>query len=154
MQSRGKIVRAKKQGPLKQKTLPSKEEKDIIAASAEFYQGEYPSGRMFYDWEQAKPGLGDEILGLIKTEGEYRRSLQKSIINKDFFERIMGQIFAFIISLAFLFVSASLIREGHPVSGTILGGSSLVSLVTAFIMGRKESSRKNNSDFQDERSVE
>jgi uncharacterized membrane protein len=47
----------------------------------------------------------------------------------------VGQLFGFIIALAFLLVSAWLINGGHEVAGVILGSVDLVALVTVFVYG-------------------
>jgi len=47
--------------------------KHVFASKTEIYKGEYPSGKMFKEYEEAIPGLGEKIFELIKSEAEYRR---------------------------------------------------------------------------------
>ena len=51
-----------------------------------------------------------------------------------------GQIFAFIAVLLGLGGGLWLATQGHPVAGSVFGGGSLISIVSAFIYGRSGAS--------------
>jgi hypothetical protein len=55
---------------------------------------------------------------------------------------------AFIVALAFLGGSLWISHDGYPVVGAMLGGATLVSLVTAFILGK----RAQQKDLEQKRS--
>lgn len=56
-----------------------------------------------------------------------------------------GQWFAFLVALASLGVSAFLIITGQPLSGTILGGTTLAMNVAAFVSSGRRKSAKDAS---------
>lgn len=77
---------------------------------------------------------------MARTEGEHRRIMESKVLDanieamrRQFAEARWGQVFAFIIALAFVFVGAYVIVRGHPWPGTILGGVGLGGIVTTFI---------------------
>jgi len=63
-------------------------------------------------------------------------------------EVFRGQIFAFLITLAFAGAGAYVICSGHPVAGTIFGGVGLGSIVSTFIWGRTRQSPQSSSALE------
>jgi hypothetical protein len=58
----------------------------------------------------------------------------------------MGSIFALIVAGSFLGVAGWLINGGHDVAGTFIGTVDIVSLVTAFLIGRRGDGRGSTGD--------
>lgn len=56
-----------------------------------------------------------------------------------FAERMAGLVFALLIAVVGLGASVYLAMNGHDVTASILGGGTLVGIVTAFVAGRKQS---------------
>lgn len=57
-----------------------------------------------------------------------------------FVERMAGLVFALLIAIAGLWSAVYLSMKGHDVTASVIGGGTLVGLVTAFIAGRKSHS--------------
>jgi uncharacterized membrane protein len=113
------------------------------------FHGPLPPPELLEHYEQICPGIGERMMEMVRVEGEHRRQMESSIFSADcesmrrqFSEARLGQIFAFIIALAFVAVGGFLVDRGHPISGTLLGGGGLGGIVTTFILGRN----KSNSD--------
>ena len=71
--------------------------------------------------------------------------MEKTVIPEEQRQSGRGQIFGFIIAIAFLIASFVLILKGFGVYGTIIGSIDLVALVTVFVIGRN-TQRKNIQD--------
>lgn len=94
---------------------------------------------------ELNPDYPERILIMVETEQKHKHALEKeelqqnaNSISKIFFERCLGQIFAFIIAIIGLFAGLFSILKGYSISGTILSGGTILSLVYTFI----QSSRK------------
>lgn len=74
-----------------------------------------------------------------QIESETRRSENQRINTMIFVERIAGLVFALIIALVGLGAATYLAMNGHEVTASVIGGTTLVGLVTAFVAGKKGS---------------
>lgn len=63
-------------------------------------------------------------------------------MRRQYSEARLGQIFAFVIAMAFIAVGGLVIDRGHPISGTLIGGAGVSGIVTAFILGRTKRDSK------------
>lgn len=59
-----------------------------------------------------------------------------------FIERIAGLVFALVIAVVGLGVAAYLALNNHDTAASVIGGATLVGLVTAFIAGKKAEPKK------------
>lgn len=80
-------------------------------------------------YEQAVPGLGNQIMEMAKTEQRHQHQQD----TKDFVIRLLGLIFAALMVFAVIGVSGYLIAMGNATQGTIFGSVSLVSLVGLYV---------------------
>jgi hypothetical protein len=83
---------------------------------------------------------------MAESQGEHRREIERKMaeasiegMRRGFREARVGQIFAFLISLAFLGTGAYVAIEGQPGAGTALSGMGLSGIVVTFIQGREKS---------------
>jgi uncharacterized membrane protein len=103
--------------------------------------------QLLEQYEAAVPGAGTRLLALITEEAVFRRQMQEreltaeiELMRRESTEARLGQIFAFVITLAFAGLGAYIITNGHPIAGTIFGGVGLGSIVSTFIWGRSRQS--------------
>jgi uncharacterized membrane protein len=97
-----------------------------------------PSPEAFKQYEEIHPGTAERLLKMAETQSGHRMALEKKVISGQLWDSRIGQIFGFIISLAFLYASYQLGMNGHDGLAAGLGGTTLVSLVAVFILGRKK----------------
>lgn len=83
------------------------------------------------------PDRVDWIFQQTEIESDFRRAENKRINTMTFCERLAGLIFALLVALLGLGVSAYLAMNDKDVVAGIIGGATLVGLVTAFIAGRR-----------------
>lgn len=72
-----------------------------------------------------------------QIESESRRAENKRINTMVFAERIAGLVFALLIALVGIGASVYLAMNNHELTASVIGGTTLVGLVTAFIVGKR-----------------
>lgn len=70
-------------------------------------------------------------------ESEHRRSEHKRVNTFVFVERIAGLVFALVVAILGLGCSVYLAINDREITAAILGGTTLVGLVTAFVAGKR-----------------
>ena len=83
-----------------------------------------------------RPDKVDWVLDQTQKEAEARRAQDARINDYIFYERVIGQVFGLFIGLAGLSAAAYIAVNSSPTAGAVVGGATLVSMVTAFIVGR------------------
>jgi hypothetical protein len=83
------------------------------------------------------PDRVDWVFQQTELESMGRRSEVRRINTMTFIERMAGLVFALLVSMMGLGASIYLAMNGHEVTASIVGGGTLVGLVTAFVAGRK-----------------
>lgn len=83
------------------------------------------------------PNGADRIMSRAEKQSDHRMQLEDKVISRQQNQSGRGQIFAFIISLLFLIAAWDLGKSGEPVLAGVIGGTTLVSLATVFIVGKK-----------------
>lgn len=92
--------------------------------------------------QQIAPHRVDWVFDQTQLESEGRRIETKRINTMVFVERMAGLVFALVIAILGLSAAVYLAMQGHEVTASIIGGGTLVGLVTAFVAGRKQESKK------------
>jgi len=80
------------------------------------------------------PWLFDET----QKEGDFRRAETTRINWMVFAERMIGQIAGLVIGCVSLWVSYLLAMSGHDWVAAVIGGTTVVGLVSAFVIGVKK----------------
>lgn len=93
-----------------------------------------------------RPDLVDWVKEQTGQEAAYRRKRQTRIDTFVLIERLAGLVAGAIISCLGLLVSAWLALDGHPDVAMLLGGGTLVGLVTVLVQGRKNAQRHAGGD--------
>lgn len=117
--------------------LPDEEKNKVIASVTQeySYSGILPHPILLKQFDDVLPGTAERIIAMTEKEGEHRRNLEKEIVNSEFKTQKMGIIFGFMIALIGIVGSVVLAFYDKIIASTVLGGSTLVSLVSVFIKG-------------------
>lgn len=83
-----------------------------------------------------RPDKVDWVFEQTQAEAEHRRRQDSRINIFVLIERLTGQLFGLIVALAGLGAAAYMATHGAPTAGGVVGGVTLVAMVTAFIVGR------------------
>lgn len=85
---------------------------------------------------QFRPDKVDWVFDQTRKEAEARRTETSRVNSFIFIERIVGQIFGLFIGIAGLSAATYMATHGAQTAGAVVGGATLVGMVTAFIAGR------------------
>ncbi len=85
------------------------------------------------------PDRVDWVFDQTEIESKGRRDENKRINTMMFAERMAGLVFALLVAVIGLGAAVYLAMHDHDVTASILGGGTLVGIVTAFLAGRKQS---------------
>lgn len=83
-------------------------------------------------------------------------AFNESIAGREGKEILRGQVFAFLIGIVTIGCGTYATVEGHPLAGSFIGGTGVIGLVTAFILGRKgnDTEREDSSDQEKDHPAE
>lgn len=117
----------------------------IQATAVYQYSSPLPPPEVLQKYEQLESGMIKKIIQMTETQANHRRELEAKTLNAEIehtknidFEARIGQIFAFILAILLISGSIYAIITGYQIGGSILGSTTIISLVVAFIKGRKE----------------
>ena len=111
----------------------------IIKQQTELYSGPIPSPEILIKFEDAIPGAANRIITMAEKEQTHRHYRENKEILIPLITERLGMIFAFLIVLAIFGCGTWLIFIDRQVSGTILSGTSIITIVGYFIQGKKKS---------------
>ena len=157
---RGQLTK-RKTDVQKQRTTSEKSQgsSQQLLAHREEFSGPIPPPQILERYDALLPGAADRILTMAESQAEHRRSLEACALEADIADVPLhraqlrrGQIFALVVALALLAVTG-LIAVFHRTSAGAyaaagLGGGTLVSLVSVFIIGRREAMREEKTEAQ------
>lgn len=123
----------------------SKRQKATIVKIETTHIGPIPSPDAIREYEEVVPGSAERIIAMAERQGDHRRRQEQVVLDAQTKnmenmrkERRLGQIFAFLVVMAVLSVVCYAIKEGLTTVACVLGGGTLISLVTVFIKGRSK----------------
>lgn len=89
----------------------------------------------------------ERIIKMAENQQQHRMNLEVMAVTSQLKESSRGQIFGFIIGLAGIIGSLVIANNGFETAGSIIGSTSLVGLVSVFVLGKKY--QKNNLEKKD-----
>jgi uncharacterized membrane protein len=101
-------------------------------------------------YDEIKPGIVDEIFDITIKSINHQLEMEKEVILSSNHRTLKGQTLAFIISLTGIIGAVVCAFLGEVTIGSIIGGSTLISLVPNFITGAKKKKQKS----EDQESLE
>lgn len=112
------------------------------------FSGPLPPPAVLRQYEEICPGCADRLIKAFEAEGSHRREIETRMVDSNiesarsqFREARLGQILAFLISVAFLIAGSYTALSGHPWIGGIFGTMGLSSIAGTFIVGRTRTSQ-------------
>lgn len=106
------------------------------------YLGPIPPPEMLQSYAAINSTFPERIIKMAEEQQQHRMFLEKQVIPKRESLNSRGQIFAFIIGIFGLSCGTYCIIKGQPVAGVTIGGTIIVSLVTAFLYGKKKQEKE------------
>lgn len=100
------------------------------------HSGPIPSADALAQYGLVLENAPDRILRMAEKQADHRMELEKSTIRRQLNQSGIGQILAFLVSLSCLGASSWLAYEGHDAVAGVIGGTTVVGLVSVFIYGK------------------
>ena len=118
-------------------SLPEEERNKVLSSVTQeyTYSGILPHPMLLKQFDEVLPGTAERIITMTEKEGEHRRIIEKQIVDSEFKIQNRGIKFGFLIALSGILGSVFLAFYDKTIASTILGSSTLVSLVSVFIKG-------------------
>ncbi|WP_312316640.1 DUF2335 domain-containing protein [Stenotrophomonas sp.] len=107
----------------------------------ERWQGPVPSPATLAGYEDVLSGLADRIIRMAEQEGAHSRLVEVRTLNWSIVSRLVGQAFGAGLAVACLLLSYRLAVFGEAWVAAILGGTTLTTVVLAFLQWRRGPSK-------------
>lgn len=117
-------------------SLPPKEKQRIAIQMASFFSGPLPHPNTLKEYDQIVQNGAERIFAKFEAQTNHRIQLENFAVREQLGQSSRGQIFGFIISILGLGLSVVLAIFGHEILASTIGGSTLIGLVTVFVVGR------------------
>lgn len=113
------------------------------------FSSPYPPPEVLAAYDDAVPGLSKQIIKQVELESQHRREVEKhrqeaAIADRKAarVERQRGQYLGFLIGVAGLTASVLIAYFGHPGAAGTVGVTTVISLVSVFVIGRRSAEQK------------
>lgn len=123
------------------KDLPPDSQLQLIEM-ATHYRGPLPDPNTLAKYDQIVPNGAERIFKRFEEQSLHRMEIEKKVIQSNIEDSKRGQIFGFTIAMMFLIASFILAMLDHEVVASVLGGTTVVGLVTTFVVGRKSQAKE------------
>jgi len=111
--------------------------RERLVLAMQHIEGPLPSGRELKRYRDADPSAPRIILDEFRAESRHRRSMEREIVKGENRRADRGQVFALVIIVVGLTISAFLIQGGHEVAGGFIGGLDLLGTAALFLTGAR-----------------
>ncbi|MBI3249239.1 MAG: DUF2335 domain-containing protein [Deltaproteobacteria bacterium] len=95
-----------------------------------------PPPAILEEYDRVIPGAAERILKMAEADVQYQRDITFAALNSEVAEKKRGQVLGFLIGNLALVVTGAALYLGYPDVASILGGTTLVGLVSVFAIGR------------------
>ena len=116
--------------------------------SVQSFSGPLPPPSVLKQYDDIVPGAAERIIKMAEEQFVHRTTIEKEVIISDIKRSKLGQRFGFIIAIVGLLVALFVTLKGYEVAGSIIGGATIVSLVSVFVYGTK--SRRKEREEKEE----
>jgi len=125
--------------------LPKEVDPKTAATIAAFVQAQVsqftsplPDPSILAKYNEIVPGSAERIIKWTEEQSTHRQRLESAAITAQILESKRGQWIGAVISVLFLIGSVWVTLNGHNWVGAVLGGGTVVTLVTAFVGSKRQ----------------
>lgn len=123
------------------------QQRRFLAMMHSEYHGPLPPPQMIEEYERVHPGMAERLISRFEQQAEHRQSLERQVVTAQIASEQAaqkdagrGQVFGFAVAVLGLVAAVAIALLGqtptHAWAASIIGGGTLVGLVTAFVVGR------------------
>jgi len=122
--------------------MPPEEQQKFIKSfqisSFQAHSGPLPSPDSLANYNKIIPNGAERIMRMAENQSSHRLNIENIVVNGQVKQSGRGQMFGLIIAFIAIGSAVLLAMYGHDAVAGILGGTSVVGLVTIFVIGRKD----------------
>jgi len=140
--------------------IPDDKKEEILKSFSSIYitqekmhSGPLPDPETLIKYNSIIPNGADRIMKEVEGQSGHRRSIELKVINSQSIQSKLGQIFGLIIGLVGIGCGTYLAAIGKTTVGGIIAGATVVSLVSVFVIGKKEQHKKTNKTIKQNQST-
>lgn len=105
-------------------------------------KGPLPPPEILKGYNQVVENGAERIVARAEKQSEHRMQLENHAIKEELKQSGRGQIFGFILGVLGLLLATLLAILGHELIAGIFGTTTIVGLVTVFVVGKKTQSKE------------
>ncbi|MFN6943506.1 MAG: DUF2335 domain-containing protein [Cytophagaceae bacterium] len=129
------------------KNVPQDKRRDAVFQLASFtrrtiHSGPLPPPEVLEKYSAIIPNGAERIMQMAENQNSHRIAIEKSAIKSQSNQSFLGQIFGFTIGIVALLAAWHLAINGHNAVAGIIGGTTVVGLVSVFIIGKTSQSKQ------------
>jgi len=109
----------------------------VLSVFQRFHSGPLPDPEALAAYNSIIPNGADRIMQMAEKQLDHRIDLENIVAPSRESQSKRGQIFALIIALTFAGVGVFSIMKGYQIPATVAWGTTLVTIVSTFIHGKK-----------------
>lgn len=113
----------------------------VLIEKHSFFSGPLPPTEMLEEYNRIIPNGAERIMTMAESQSAHRQFIEKEVISSQNMQSERGQMFAFILAILLIAVGTTSFLLGHPTVASIIFGTTVVGLVTVFVLGRKSQQR-------------
>ncbi len=142
LQTASHVTRRRRNYPTKQQQQPSVPAKQQGDGSVTHqlrqssFSGPVPHPDILLGYNEIVPDAAERILRMAEQDAEHQRNIEMTALKAAASETKRGQIFGLLIGLSALIVSGAAAYLGQTEVAMMIGGTTVVGLVTVFVVGR------------------
>lgn len=102
-----------------------------------YHSSSYPSPQIIDQFEHYYPGAAKELLEMVKADQQNTFILNNRASLLEFWTRLCGIIFAFLLTAGLIAIGAILILNSHAVSGCVTLMTGIISIIAIIASGGK-----------------
>lgn len=124
-------------------SLPTKKgQQASVVTTGIHFSGPLPPPAVLEGYERLVPGAAERLISLVEADAKHQQELEITALRAEISSYRLGQVLGFLIATLALFVASLCVYFGHEWPASIIGGTTVVGLVYAFVLGRTASGPK------------
>ena len=124
-------------------SLPTKKEQQTsVVTTGLHFSGPLPPPAVLEGYERIVPEAAEHLISLVEADAKHQQEIEITALRAEISGYRLGQGLGFTIATIALLVSGVCAYFGHEWPASIIGGSTVVGLVYAFVLGRNPNGPK------------
>lgn len=111
-------------------------------AAAFSWSAPLPPPELLKQYNEVFPGCAERIVAMAESQSSHRQQVESKVIAGNVTSQTTGLWLGFILALIVILSGAWLVYTGHVAWGAVFAGFPLVSLVSVFVLGKRQQTKQ------------